>query len=63
VTRFLFRYGPGAQISCCACHKGTRMVAAPNSEVTDQDVAYYTRIHVCGPPREPWDLEHEGRAS
>lgn len=62
MTGFLVAYGMCAQIRCCACHKGTRMVAAPNGEVTDQDAAYYKRIHVCGPPREPWDLE-EGRAS
>lgn len=63
MKQFLVTYGPVAEIRCCACRKGTRMVAAPNTEVTDHEVGYYKRLHVCGPPSEPWDMEPEGVAS
>jgi hypothetical protein len=63
VKRFLFSYGSNARIYCCACQKGTRMVPAPNGEVTDDEIAYYKVIHVCG-PTEPWGVERaKGRAS
>lgn len=59
MKRFLVTYGPNAQIRCCECRKGTQIVAAPNTEVTHRDVAYHKRIHVCGPPSEPWDVQGE----
>jgi hypothetical protein len=64
VKRFRFTYGKDTHISCCGCHKRTRVVPGPDGEVTGREIAYFKRIHVCGPQSEPWDLRStEGKAS
>jgi hypothetical protein len=57
VTRFLRTDGPGARIYCRACPKHTRMDPGLHGEITQREIAYYKRIHVCGQPGEPWDIE------
>jgi hypothetical protein len=61
--RFLNSYEPNGRIRCVECPKHTRMTPEPNGEITADVVAYYKRIHVCGPADDPWDLNRTAAAS
>lgn len=53
---FLVTWGPAPTISCCDCQRGTRMVPAPDADLTVADVQRYKETHVHGRDDGRWDV-------